>query len=38
MTKSEWQQHFGFDDAEMELISACLKIFNGSIVSVKEGK
>jgi hypothetical protein len=38
MTKKEWQQHNGFTDQEMDQIAACLKIFNGTIISIKEIK
>jgi hypothetical protein len=36
MNRQEWQKYHGFDDQDMALISAILKEFNGSIVSIKE--
>ena len=36
MTKKEWQEFYKIDDQDMSLISAIIKEFNGSIVSIKE--
>jgi hypothetical protein len=36
MNKQEFQQLHGFSDQEMALISAIIKEFNGSIVSIKD--
>jgi hypothetical protein len=36
MTKKEWQAHYAIDDQDMALISAIIKEFNGSIVSIKD--
>jgi hypothetical protein len=38
MTKSEFQQHHGFTDEDMERISMALKIFNGKIVRIYDNK
>jgi 5-bromo-4-chloroindolyl phosphate hydrolysis protein len=38
MTKSEFQAYHGLTDSEMDLISRCLEVFKGTIVSIKETK
>lgn len=36
MNKEEWHIHFGLLDDEMSCLEAILKVFNGSIVAVRE--
>ncbi len=36
MNKKEFQEKHGFNDQDMALISAIIKEFNGSIVSIKD--
>jgi len=38
MTKQEWQTKNGFTDSEMDLITRCLEMFKGTIVSIMERK
>lgn len=38
MKKHEFQKLHVFTDSEMDLISNCLEIFNGTIVAIKEVK
>ena len=34
MTKKEWQNHYGFDEQDMEKITTILGEFNGEITKV----
>jgi hypothetical protein len=36
MTKKQWQEYYGVDDEPMARIEACLTIFNGKIVAIKD--
>lgn len=36
MTKKKWQDHHGFDDADMAKISDIVHVFDGIIVAINE--
>lgn len=38
MTKKQWQAHHQITDSEMDLITRCLEMFKGTIVSIREVK
>ena len=38
MTKKEFQNKWQFDDEDMDLIEACVQIFNGKIIKITLAK